>query len=85
MAESLLFYLEESPQAAMHFEEEIERAVAEISEYPERYKADSRGNRFKILDRFPFSIVYQVVDDELCIVSIAHQARMPGFWYKRIE
>ncbi len=36
-AESMLFYLEESLQAADDFIEEVEAALLEIAEFPERY------------------------------------------------
>ena len=85
LAESALYYLEESPQAALHFEEEVERAVAEIAEAPLRYPIHSGKERVKVLDRFPFSIYYRVLADEIQIVSIAHHARMPGYWRGRIQ
>ena len=36
--------------------------------------------RFVIDDHFPYSIVYTVVGRTLYVVSVAHDARQPGYW-----
>ncbi len=38
-----------------------------------------------MLRRFPFSIVYCVVDDVIRIVAIAHAKLRPGYWRSRCE
>jgi hypothetical protein len=35
--------------------------------------------------RFPFSVVYHVVDDLIRIVAIAHAKRKPGYWRTRMR
>lgn len=30
--------------------------------------------------RFPYNIIYRVVDDKLVVHAIAHQRRRPGYW-----
>ena len=40
-----------------------------------------RGTRRRyILRRFPYSIIYQVTEEELRILAIAHHRRRPGYW-----
>lgn len=36
------------------------------------------------LRRFPYSIVYVELEDEIGVVAIAHGSRKPGFWRQRI-
>ena len=84
LAQSALYYLEASPQAAFDFEEEIERASSQIAQNPKLYKIDElSGHRVKYLDKFPFSLFYRILSDEIQIVSVAHNARMPGYWFGR--
>ena len=83
-AESALFYLEESPQAAFDFEETIDEAVSSISKDPELYPIYENGIRYKVVDTFPFSIFYRIRAGEIQILSIAHQSRKPGYWDDRI-
>jgi len=42
------------------------------------------GTRRKyILRRFPYSIIYQVTEEELRILAVAHHRRRPGYWAHR--
>jgi hypothetical protein len=36
-----------------------------------------------IIQHFPFSIIYSVVNDEIRILAVAHQSRRPGYWRGR--
>ena len=38
---------------------------------------------FEHIQRFPYSIIYTVVGDEIRILAVAHQSRHPGFWRSR--
>ncbi len=84
-AESALYYLEESPQAALDIEEIIEDAVSSIAKSPNLYPVYDGEIRVKVVDRFPFSIFYRVRAGEIQILSVAHQSRRPGYWHNRIE
>jgi toxin ParE1/3/4 len=35
------------------------------------------------LRRFPYSIIYQIVAEELRILAVAHHRRRPGYWTHR--
>lgn len=35
------------------------------------------------IPRFPFSIVYEIVNNEIVIVAVAHQSRKPEYWRNR--
>ena len=79
----MLFYLKESPQAADNFIEEVEAALLEIAEFPERYPIAESGVRAKVLNKFPFTIFYRVKAEEVSVSSISHQKRNEGHWRKR--
>jgi hypothetical protein len=42
--------------------------------------ADSRRCRF---NRFPYGLVYQVIDDEILILAVMHLHRYPTYWDHR--
>jgi plasmid stabilization system protein ParE len=66
------------------FISEFECSVRLLLEYP-RLGAKWRGATRRLpLRRFPYSIFYQVGDDEVRVLAIAHQSRKPGFWQKRV-
>jgi hypothetical protein len=45
-----------------------------------------RNKRFRrvILKGFPVFLVYEIVDDEVLIVAVAHGARRAGYWRGRL-
>ena len=82
--QSAAFYLEESPQAAERFADEVEEAVAEIASDPTRYPIYDDVVRRKVLNVFPFSIYYIPESDEVVIVAIMHNSRRPNYWRDRL-
>ena len=82
-AESMLFYLEKSPDAADDFIEEVEAALNEIAEFPQRYPIYEADVRAKVLTKFRFTIFYRVKADEVVVSSISHHNREEGHWQKR--
>lgn len=43
------------------------------------------GIRRAMLARFPFTIVYHELEDEVEVVAVMHQRRHPGYWKHRTE
>jgi plasmid stabilization system protein ParE len=41
------------------------------------------GSRRLVLPRFPYNLVYEVHDDLLLIVAVAHQRQHPDYWRRR--
>ena len=41
------------------------------------------GIRRILLHRFPFSIVFVELDEEIRVLAVAHASRRPGYWKKR--
>ena len=42
--------------------------------------ADDEGNRKRVLNRLPYSVVYEVVGKTLTILAVAHHRREPAYW-----
>jgi toxin ParE1/3/4 len=81
--ESFNWYYVRSPRAAGLFKKEVERAIETIIESPETWPLYEGVTRRFVLRKFPFSIVYWIVDDGIEIVAIAHNKRRPGYWGDR--
>jgi plasmid stabilization system protein ParE len=70
------------------FYKAVEDAIAEIIATPDRFpfyegdRSTGRHRRF-LLKRFPYFVVYEILSEELLIVSISHSSRMPGYWRGR--
>lgn len=65
------------------FVDEFQRAVELLLLTPELGKKLKRSHRHYPLRRFPYRIIYQVRDDALRVIAIAHHRRRPGYWSKR--
>jgi len=66
-------------------EDEIDAVFTMILEFPEaapQWKARP-DRRVAVLDRFPFTIPYQITAEEITILALAHTRRRPGYWSRR--
>jgi hypothetical protein len=54
-------------------------------EWPGLYPRHLHKTQRAVLDRFPFSIVYRELLDEIQIIAMAHAKRRPGYWAKRLQ
>jgi toxin ParE1/3/4 len=80
---SVDFYSDESVRVAERFIQEVEAALDQVSLSPNRWPEFEEGTRIKFLKRFPFSIVYGAMRDEVHILAIMHQSREPNYWKGR--
>jgi toxin ParE1/3/4 len=78
------WYLERSPDAALRFDSEVQRAIDEIAGAPQRWARASFGTRRFLLRGFPFLLIYRErTFDIIEIVAIAHTSRRPNYWKTR--
>jgi plasmid stabilization system protein ParE len=62
---------------------EVQKAVDQILEYPESAPEILGGVRDKVTLRFPYSLMYRIVDDVVIILAVAHHRQRPEFWIDR--
>ena len=81
--EALCWYAERSERAALQFDTEFDQALQTIAADPERFpKCDDR-HRFYLMRRFPFQIIYRIVNNDIIVIAVAHTARSPRHWADR--
>jgi toxin ParE1/3/4 len=79
------WYLARSPDAALRFDAEFDRALVEIAQSPQRWVGGSHGTRRFLLRKFPFLLIYrEKTGGEIQIVAVAHTSLKPGYWKERI-
>jgi toxin ParE1/3/4 len=78
------WYLERSPDAALRFDAEVDRALSQIIQAPQRWAEGSHSTRRFLLRRFPFVLIYRERPAGIQIVAVAHSARRPGYWKGRL-
>jgi plasmid stabilization system protein ParE len=77
------WYAERSQSAADSFLAELDQGIDAISEAPERWPLFKHGTRRYLFHRFPFQLVYRVMDNQIQVVAVAHGRRRPGYWQSR--
>jgi len=79
------WYLQRSPDSARRFSTEVDRALAQIVQAPQRWAASGAHSRRFLLRRFPFVLIYRErASGEIQILAVAHTSRKPGYWKHRI-
>jgi toxin ParE1/3/4 len=82
----IAFYEARRIGLGLEFETGIDAAVQSIKMDPPRYSlVGHRGCRRFILSRFPYSVIYQELDDRIRIVAIVHHRQRRNFWNNRID
>lgn len=84
LIESALYYAREAnAELGQAFLSEFERSIELLLEHP-KFGAVWRGATRRLpLRRFPYSLVYELREDEVRVLAVAHQRRRPGFWKGR--
>ncbi len=82
-SESLCWYAERSVDAANDFDTELADAFDRIVSDPMRFPMCDERHRFFLMRRFPFRIIYRIIQDEIVVIAVAHASRSPEFWENR--
>ncbi|MBD2676990.1 MULTISPECIES: type II toxin-antitoxin system RelE/ParE family toxin [Nostoc] len=78
------YYEEKNQGLGLDFLTEVENAVNLLMRYPAAGVVVQGFVRRLILPKFPYSLLYRVVDDDLIrILAIAHHKRKPLYWISR--
>ncbi len=77
------WYLARSASAADSFLVELDRGIEAIALTPERWPLFVHGTRRYLFQRFPFQLIYRVMNDRIEVLALAHGRRRPGYWKVR--
>jgi toxin ParE1/3/4 len=78
------WYRVRSVSAADEFLQAIEQARSDIQESPEMWAEYLYGTRRYLLKRFPYVVVYRVLEHRIEVIAIAHGRRKSAYWAGRL-
>lgn len=78
------FYEDCEPGLGEAFSEEIYAVVGRVLRFPESWPQYSYRSRRCLCNRFPYSVIYSSMGDEVVIYAVMHQKRKPGYWKDRL-
>lgn len=82
-AETRYYRREAGPEIASQFVKAVEQASCLAAEFPAAGSPSHANTRRIQLKKFPFSLIYQLAEDEIVVFAVAHNARKPGYWESR--
>ena len=82
--ESIVYYNSESSGLGDLFLLDVLNAIERISHFPEAWHPFSTNTRRCRLRRFPYGIIYQILDTEILVVAVANMHRRPDYWQDRL-
>ena len=80
--EAFLWYFERSPIAADAFRFQVLEAIDGLADRADMWPANEAFH-FHVLDRFPYTVWYDVSGQVATVIAIAHQHRCPNYWKTR--
>lgn len=65
------------------FADLVSQVVADVFAAPEQFAVSPAGCRHALVPRFPYVVLFDVVDDELLMFGVLHTARSMEKWRER--
>ncbi len=63
----------------------IESAIESVCKFPSRSPFLEDDIRRRVVEGFPYSVIYLEDGAFVAIVAIMHDSREPGYWRKRVD
>jgi hypothetical protein len=67
----------------LEFAQEVYATIDLIVRFPEAWAPMSENSRRCLVNRFPFSVIYQVKSGIIGIIAVADLRQRPGYWLLR--
>jgi len=83
--EAIEYYNYETPGLGEEFLTEVLKTLIRIAEFPEAWRPCSQRTRRCQTRRFPYGIIYQILEDKILVIAVANLHRKPVFWMDRIK
>jgi len=85
LEETINYYEECLPGLGGKFAKEVYSTIHRIIQYPELWSKLSKNTRRCLMNRFPYGVIYQILDKEVLIIALMHLKREPRYWKNRIN
>jgi hypothetical protein len=81
-----IHYFEECQSGlGLEFSKEIFSTIQRIIHFPVAWSKFSENTRRYLTNRFPYGVIYQIVEEEIVVIAIMQLNREPDYWKKRIK
>ena len=77
------WYEEQRPNLGKKFIDEVERRIEKVDENPDLYATVYKDIRRGLCQRFPYSVYFVKVENDVVVIGVLHQRRNPAVWQAR--
>jgi toxin ParE1/3/4 len=77
------FYEAARPGLGVRFRDHLDVAFSRILDNPERYPLIYRDLRRRLVERFPYAVLYRVYPDAVVVVAVMHGKQDARVWKRR--
>ncbi len=84
LIDATVYYEKENQGLGLEYLSEVEHAANLLIRYPNAGSMVRDSVRRLVLPKFPYSLLYRVVDEEMIrVLAVAHHKRKPRYWIGR--
>ena len=83
--EIIAYYNQQRQGLGLEFAAELKQALLRIRNYPTAWSPLSSRVRRCLINRFPYSVIYEVRRDLLLVAAIQHHSKEPNSWRDRMN
>jgi hypothetical protein len=83
MLDAAQYYEMQASGLGNAFLDQIDKAIQDIREHPERWPILKHNIRRRLIPRFPYALLYRVDPDEIIIQATMHLHRRTDYWAGR--
>ncbi len=77
------WYESRSPGLGHHFCEAVRDSIAPVIADPQKHTFIDPHIRYREVKKFPYLVLFEVNDEQLCMYAVIHAARSPDLWRVR--
>jgi len=85
IAEAAEWYRQRDPKVAAEFLDAIHASIELLLTFPRSHELARQNTRRAFLVRFPYTLYYVDLEQEIVLLACLHQARNPRRWQGRVR
>ena len=83
--EAIEYYDFQSAGLGQQFFQEVLNTLDRISSFPEAWHPLSKNTKRCQTTRFPYGLIYSILENEILIISVSNLHREPHHWQDRVK
>jgi toxin ParE1/3/4 len=83
LVDTVSYYEQQEAGLGLDYLGEVEHAVNFLVRYPEAGAKVGNTIRRLTLPKFPYSLLYRMVEEQIRVLAVAHHKRKPQYWADR--